>query len=391
MFEARILLLTHEFAPFRGGIAEVADGLATGAAAAGCWPLVLAPDYGKDHTRSDRARPYRVLRFRGGACSMLSVDGLLRFTRLCHRAIREQRADLVHAVDPPAQMAVAMLSRLRLAPPFASTVHGTELLRYRREAMPRIWLGGGLRRAAGIHAVSRFVCDRLETWFGVQPGQSFVVHPGIRRTWLETPSCDRAAVRRTHHLGSDDFALLTLSRRVPEKGHEDAIAALATLPRSARDRVVYIIAGTGPREYAERLLAAAQNASVRIRMQDEVSDEAAIALADAADLFVMPSHETPTRLEGFGITYIEAAARGLPSIARATGGVAEAVRDGETGRVLDADAGPPELGRAVLNLMEQDETRTRLGRLARSHAQSFAWDRKAAAIYERLFLAMRGN
>jgi glycosyltransferase involved in cell wall biosynthesis len=61
-----------------------------------------------------------------------------------------------------------------------------------------------------------------------------------------------------------------------------------------------------------------------------------------AHLFVMP-----TRAEAFGVVFAEAAAHGLPSIALRTGGVPSAVRHGETGWLLEPDAGPADLAAAI--------------------------------------------
>ena len=55
-----------------------------------------------------------------------------------------------------------------------------------------------------------------------------------------------------------------------------------------------------------------------------------------SDLFVMPSYQKGSKVEGFGISYIEAASAGLPAIAGNTGGTREAVLDGETGWCVDA-------------------------------------------------------
>ncbi|MXO72719.1 glycosyltransferase family 4 protein [Alteraurantiacibacter buctensis] len=61
-----------------------------------------------------------------------------------------------------------------------------------------------------------------------------------------------------------------------------------------------------------------------------------------AHLFVMP-----TRAEAFGVVFAEAAAHGVPSIALRTGGVPSAVRHGETGWLLEPDAGVADLVAAI--------------------------------------------
>jgi glycosyltransferase involved in cell wall biosynthesis len=122
---ARILLLTYEFFPFRGGIATVAAGLAEGAVTNGHDVHVLAPDYGADRTAEDAARPFAVHRFAGDFCSMLSVDKLTRFARLVRQTVRRLGPDLVHGVDPQSHMALTLLARLNLARDFGVTVHGT--------------------------------------------------------------------------------------------------------------------------------------------------------------------------------------------------------------------------------------------------------------------------
>ena len=380
---ARILLLTHEFEPFRGGIAAVADGLALGAASAGHAPIVLAPDYGARHEESDRDRPYAVHRFRGSTCSMVSMDGLVRFTKLCSREIQQTQADVIHAVDPPSQMALTMLARFRRVDTYFFTVHGTELTRYRDELLPRLWMGRGLRRATSIHAVSRAVYRLLPADGLSAPRHAFVEPPGIRRTWLDQPAADRTAVRAQWGANETDLVLLTLARRVPEKGQAEVIAAVAQLPDALRHRIVYVIAGHGPEDYARTLEQSAHAAGVRIVLTGSITDEAAIAACDGADLFVMLSRMTHKRLEGFGIAYIEAGSRGLPSLARETGGVAEAVLHGETGIVVPHGADSTVIGRALDTLLRDPSERSRLGARARAHASDFAWESRARAVYDR--------
>ncbi|MCF2435580.1 glycosyltransferase [Streptomyces thinghirensis] len=57
----------------------------------------------------------------------------------------------------------------------------------------------------------------------------------------------------------------------------------------------------------------------------------------AADVFAMPcrTRRRGLEVEGLGIVYLEAAASGLPVVAGDSGGAPDAVRDGETGHVVD--------------------------------------------------------
>ena len=73
----------------------------------------------------------------------------------------------------------------------------------------------------------------------------------------------------------------------------------------------------------------------KIKFKNDVGDKSAYMLRQS-DLFVMPSYQKGSSIEGFGVSYIEAACAGLPAIAGNAGGVCEAVLDGETGWCVDA-------------------------------------------------------
>jgi phosphatidylinositol alpha-1,6-mannosyltransferase len=65
-------------------------------------------------------------------------------------------------------------------------------------------------------------------------------------------------------------------------------------------------------------------------------------------------------VEGYGIVYAEAAWYGIPSVAGAIGGGAEAVIDGETGYVVPGDDAVA-VGAAVERLLSDDTLRRRMG------------------------------
>lgn len=387
---ARILLLTYEFSPFRGGIATVAAGLAAGATRNGHEVHVLAPDYYGDRSASDAERSYVVHRFPGDFCSILSVRKLTGWAVRIRRAMRRLAPELAHAVDPQSQMALTLLARLGQARNFGFTVHGTELLRFRNETMPRLWMRGAFRHPVGTAVVSGAVRDLLLERPDADPDRIAVAHPGIAERWHSGPPGDRATVRAGWNTTEDDVVLITVARRVAEKGQLRTVEALASLPGELRRRTVYIVAGSGPAEYARALVRAAGRGGVRLHLAGQLDDEDLIDAVDAADLFVMLSGRSPKRLEGLGLAFLEAGARGLPSVALDTGGVAEAVLDGRTGIVLSEDAPTEAVSEALARLIGDPGVRTRLGRSAREYAADFTFRRHASETLDPLLSRIAG-
>jgi glycosyltransferase involved in cell wall biosynthesis len=379
--QRRVLLLSYEFAPFRGGIARVAEALATGAAGLGHDVHLLAPDYLADQSGLDQRFPFAVHRFRGDFCSILSIDKLSRFARLCRRTIARTRPDVVHATDPQSHMALTLLSWFFGAPPFSVTVHGTELLRYRSETLPRLWMQRAFRRPLAIFPVSDAVRQILIRSFDTDPARVRVAYPAVAPLWFDTPPADRSAVRTRWGVPENAFLLITVARRVPDKGHARVIDALATLPQAERAGITYLVAGRGPDAYARQLQALAERNGVHLVLAGETDDAETVALVDAADLFVMTSLQTAARLEGLGIAFLEAAARARPAIASATGGTREAVIPDVTGLVIPEPCPPDSLAAAIQSLVTDRDRLRQLGDQARLHASGFTAHNLARAVF----------
>lgn len=98
-----------------------------------------------------------------------------------------------------------------------------------------------------------------------------------------------------------------------------------------------------------------------------------------ADLFVLPSYT-----EGLPNVALEAAAAEVAVVATAVGGTPEVVADGQTG-LLVPPGRPPELARAILDLLKQDAKRMAFGRAGRERMRAdFTFEGQAAA-YQKLF------
>jgi phosphatidylinositol alpha-1,6-mannosyltransferase len=115
-----------------------------------------------------------------------------------------------------------------------------------------------------------------------------------------------------------------------------------------------------------------------VRLLGFVPDAELPALYNAADCFVLASRRYDLLVEGFGISVVEASASGLPVIGSRSGGIPEAVREGETGLLVDSDD-PAALAAAAIRLLGDEALRRRMGAAGRVAVERYYnWDRVAA-------------
>ena len=128
--------------------------------------------------------------------------------------------------------------------------------------------------------------------------------------------------------------LLSLCRLDRRKGLIESAHALANLSYKGIE-FHWNVAGSGPIEQELRELISELNLSEKVTFHGRVDEQNKESLLKKASLFIMPSYQIDRSLEGFGISYIEAAKAGVPSIAGNIGGAPEAVLNGQTGWCVD--------------------------------------------------------
>jgi glycosyltransferase involved in cell wall biosynthesis len=172
---------------------------------------------------------------------------------------------------------------------------------------------GAYALAHRIVANSRAAADRLRRE-GVPASRIRVVHNGIERPSIE-PARTVRPVRRA----------ITVANLRAEKGHDVLLEAIRLLDTGA---LTFDIVGDGPCRAALEAQARALGLADRVHFLGHREDVP--ALLAGSDLFVLPS-----RTEAFPNSVMEAMAAGLPVVATRTGGIAELVDDGVTGRLVD--------------------------------------------------------
>jgi glycosyltransferase involved in cell wall biosynthesis len=291
--------------------------------------------------------------------------------------------DVLHCGNiRPVGYAVAWAHR-RLGVPYFIYVNGGDLLRERtksaRSALKRRTARAILGHAAGIVGTSKWVAGLASDVMREVGVESL---PPVAALDLGTdpvrfhPSRDTGALRRRWGVG-DAPLIITVARLVPHKGQDIGIQALSALTRDFPD-LRYILVGEGHDEARLRALAQSKGVGGRVGFVGPMRDDELPEAYATSTVYLGASRvDNEINVEGFGISFLEAAACGVPSVAGDSGGVRSAVRDGETGIVVpptDAEA----VTGAIHSLLLNPERRAQMGRAARHAVEThYNWDRVA--------------
>jgi len=398
----KILLVTNNLPPVRGGSGIVYDNLARHA---GGRIVVLAPRVSYQDALAligwrehDRLAPYRVirldllrtvmreaapsrwhrLRFRlhDAAIRVRLLAALLRC--LLGSRLAGQRVGAVCVGELVASAWV--LGVLRLLPwvTRAVYVHGEEIttrddydtsLERRRRA---------LLAAHHIVVVSRFTAGVVADLLGAAGRDRIrLIENGVdiaRFCPVPRPP-DLIAL----HGLAGCFVFVSVCRLLEKKGVDQAIRAFAGVVADYPD-CRYLVVGDGPYRAALEALAASCGVADRVSFAGAVAEDEPIDHYALGDVFVMPNRRLPNGdTEGFGLVFLEANACGLPVIAGSDGGSIDAVRDGINGLLVDGQS-VAAIAAAMAALRRDPALRARLREGGLRAAAAADWRHKAQAF-----------
>ena len=430
----KVLLLTWDFPPARGGIQTWMLELARRLPDARVHVLAPAQRGDREFDRSSGVQVSRLASARLGLWAWLAA--------LCLRTFwycLVDRPDLVvcgHVVTAPA----GLLARRLLGIRYAVFTYGYEVRRRRWKRL----LGLMLRGASAVAACSRFTREAVVA-LGVQPERIHVVYPGVDaarfapatngdfstsplsppspRTWrggqgVRQPeaSSQEQEEKRTEawrwgqgvrpsgapseemeertdtsrgpsppiplstyvERGGERVRMLLSVARLAElyKGHDTLIRVLP-LVRARCPGTRLRVAGDGPlREYLHRI-AKSVGVDDAVEFLGEVADDSLPELYRTSDAFVLMSRESPSKggAEGFGIVCLEAAACEKPVVAGRSGGLVDAVEDGVTGILVDPED-PAAVAEALIAVLSDSALAERMGQAGRERVLArFTWEK----------------
>jgi phosphatidylinositol alpha-1,6-mannosyltransferase len=188
------------------------------------------------------------------------------------------------------------------------------------------------------------------------------------------PGVDTRAVRERYDVNGSAW-VLTVARLEPYKGVDMALRAVAQCRKDGHD-VSYLIVGNGKKRKEYQKLAGELSIADHVRFVGNVPEADLPAVFNLASAYIGVSRRADgSRVEGFGVALAEASACGLPVIAGQSGGLAEAVHDGETGLVVNPDD-PDAVATALKRLLGDQLLARRLGQAGRKAIETYYnWDR----------------
>ena len=202
-------------------------------------------------------------------------------------------------------------------------------------------------RASNACLVNSRNTARLAKIIGIKPQRISIIHPGVALPSGSSEDPTNAQSFRRMHCLEGQKILLSVGRLTARKGLLEFVChALPDIVKALPNTVLVVIGDEArdalqdPSEGAgARLMSCASELGLQQNLRllgarDETELESAY---DTADLCIFPVIERSGDVEGFGMVAIEAAAHGLCTIAFNVGGIADAVVDGRSGALIEAE------------------------------------------------------
>jgi glycosyltransferase involved in cell wall biosynthesis len=292
--------------------------------------------------------------------------------------LRQHRVDVIQAHQYTPFFYALMARLLYRHPAVLFTEHGRhhpDYPRRKRMFVNRLLL----KRRDRVVGVGEAVRQALIQNEGIPQQRVELIYNGIDLSPFSSDGHDRRIIRQEMGVGANDFVILQVARLDYLKDHATAIRTLARVVSQCKNARL-ILVGEGPqRELIEGMIGEHKLAA-QVRLLGLRRDVA--RLLSAADLFLLTSIS-----EGIPLTVIEAMAAGLPVVSTNVGGVAEIIKEEQTG-LLAAAGDDASLAEKVLRLAKDAALGRAMGERGRERARSLFSESQMHARYRRLFTEM---
>jgi phosphatidylinositol alpha-1,6-mannosyltransferase len=290
---------------------------------------VVAARKTSDDDAYDRQLPYRVRR------THQKWQGIRHLSRLAQtiKALREMPEAVIWAAEWRSGVIAAFASKI-CNKKLIITIHGTELLELESSLIKRAFARPVYKQACKIIAISGYVRDLIAQKLPCAINKTVVIKNGINAAHYAERNEQKIRLLKKLYKLDDRKIILSLCRLVPRKGVDTSIRAFAELIKTD-SHAVLIVAGTGPDEMRLKKLVEELRLQEHVFFVGYVPDDEIKCWYQLSDIYIMMSRKDDFYVEGFGLTFLEANACGIPVVGGNHGGVSDAIMDGITGYLVE--------------------------------------------------------
>lgn len=201
-------------------------------------------------------------------------------------------------------------------------------------------------------ALSPEVQRTIADFYGMEAAKVPVIYNGV--------DLSRCIPKETY--AADNMTLVHVGRFNAQKNHEGLLRAFQKIHAQYPNCRLNLLGDGELRETIEKL---ADELGIAENVHFLGSQSNVYPFLNEADIFLLPS-----RYEGMPMTIIEAMGTGLPIVATAVGGVPDMLTDHQSGLLVECE--PEAVSRAVLELMDDEALREKLGKNAKKDSRRFS-------------------
>ena len=204
---------------------------------------------------------------------------------------------------------------------------------------------------------------------GIDPSKIHVIFPGIKKPII----IEKKYLNEAEEIFNKSFPkIITVARLDKRKGHDKILMVIKNL-KSKFPKIKYLCVGFGDEEKNLTKLAKELSLEKEVIFLKNIKEDLKLALIANSNLFLMPSRIEKKSVEGFGISFMEAASYGIGSIGGKDGGASDAISHNKTGFICDGND-LNSIYDSVIEYFENDKF-IKFGHSAKIFSENFHWDK----------------
>ena len=352
-----IVITTRNFLPEIGGMQTLMSDLAMHLSK--FYEVKVFAEVSKDSKKFDESQKYEIIRVKG-----------IKFIRKFRKANQIQDFFLknknINALLSDHWKSLEKISKNTcLSSCTICLIHGKEI-NHPKGSPLNIRMLNSLTKAKYVIANSEFT-KNLAIEKGVNENKIVIINPGTNIH--ENESLDENYAKKIFNNANP--RIISVCRLEKRKGLENTLLALKNF-QSKFENFKFAIIGDGEEKENLKNQIKNLNLSQNIILLQNMDTKLKNALIKFADFFIMPSIQVGKSVEGFGISFLEAAKYGTASIGGIQGGSSDIIKNKKTGLLCDGNS-HGDIYKSLMLIMENNNYKV-FGDNAKIFARQFAWE-----------------